>query len=105
MKKWDNNIQKIIFGRIHGRLSFLGEMWERRCERIYRAPQEPTSSLLRSGANIGKKELHEQEGVMGVQWEVIGGQWKVSGRSWEVNEGFWEVSGRSRGGHWRSLGG
>ena len=42
---------------------------------------------------------------MGVQWEVIGGQRKVSGRSWEVNEGFWEVSGRSRGGHWRSLGG
>ena len=42
---------------------------------------------------------------MGVQWEVIGGQQKVSGRSWEVNEGFWEVSGRSRGGHWRSLGG
>jgi len=25
------------------------------------APQEPTSSLLRSGANIGKKELHGEE--------------------------------------------
>jgi len=25
------------------------------------APQEPTSSLLRSGANIGKKELQEEE--------------------------------------------
>ena len=40
---------------------------------------------------------------MEVQWEAIGGQWNFSGRSWEVNEGFWEVSGRSRGGHWRSL--
>ena len=29
--------------------------------RIYRAPQEPTSSLLSSGANIGKKELQEEE--------------------------------------------
>ena len=36
-------------------------MWEGRCQRIYRAPQEPTSSLLRSGANIGKKELQEEE--------------------------------------------
>ena len=42
---------------------------------------------------------------MGVQWEVVGGQRNVSGRSWEVKEGFWELSGRSRGGHWRSLGG
>ena len=58
----------------------------------------------------GKKKKKRPENekswkVMGVQWEVIGGQRKVSGRSWEVNEGFWEVSGRSRGGHWRSLGG
>ena len=38
---------------------------------IYLAPQEPTSSLLRSGANIGKKELQgeeeEEEDVQGGQ--------------------------------------
>ena len=37
----------------------------------YLAPQEPTSSLLRSGANIGKKELQgeeeEEEDVQGGQ--------------------------------------
>ena len=29
--------------------------------RIYLAPQEPTSSLVRRGANIGKKELQGEE--------------------------------------------
>ena len=48
-------------------------MWERRCQRFYRAPQEPTSSLLRSGANIGKKELQEEEEEEEGE-EVQGGQ-------------------------------
>ena len=48
-------------------------MWEGRCQRIYRAPQEPTSSLLRSGANIGKKELQEEEEEEEGE-EVQGGQ-------------------------------
>ena len=39
---------------------------------IYLAPQEPTSSLLRSGANIGKKELQGDEDVD--EDEVQGGQ-------------------------------
>jgi hypothetical protein len=39
---------------------------------VSRAPQEPTSSLLRSGANIGKKELQEEEEEEGD--EVQGGQ-------------------------------
>ena len=49
-------------------------MWEGRCQRIYRAPQEPTSSLLRSGANIGKKELQEEEEEEEEGEEVQGGQ-------------------------------
>ena len=43
-----------------------------RFQRIYRAPQEPTSSLLRSGANIGKKELQGEDEEEGVE-EVQGG--------------------------------
>ena len=65
------------------------------------------SEIFRKKKKKKKKRPENEKSwkVMGVQWEVIGGQRKVSGRSWEVNEGFWEVSGRSRGGHWRSLGG
>ena len=39
-------------------------------QEMYLAPQEPTSSLLRSGANIGKKELQGEED----EEEVQGGQ-------------------------------
>merc|ERR1711947_48773 len=65
------------------------------------------SEIFRKKKEKEKKRPENEKSwkVMGVQWEVVGGQRKVSGRSWEVNEGFWEVSGRSRGGHWRSLGG
>ena len=42
------------------------------CQRIYRAPQEPTSSLLRRGANIGKKELQGEDEEEEVE-EVQGG--------------------------------
>ena len=39
--------------------------------RVYLAPQEPTSSLVRRGANIGKKELQGEEDE---DEEVQGGQ-------------------------------
>ena len=78
---------------------------------VFRCSLPKAMSISRSEI-LRKKEEEKKDqkmkkswNVMGVQWEVIGGQRKVSGRSWEVNEGFWEVSGRSRGGHWRSLGG
>ena len=60
-------------------------------------------SISRSENFEGKKRKKKPENEK--SWNVMGVQWEVSGRSWEVNEGFWEVSGRSRGGHWRSLGG
>ena len=63
------------------------------------------SEIFRKRRRKKDQKMKKSWKVMGVQWEVIGGQREVSGRSWEVNEGFWEVSGRSRGGHWRSLGG
>ena len=81
----------------------IGDHLEVRCS-LPKAKSISRSEIFRKKKEK-RPENEKSWKVMGVQWEVIGGQRKVNGRSWAVNEGFWEVSGRSRGGHWRSLGG
>ena len=45
VNKYEKNVERIM----------MREM------KIHLAPQEPTSSFLRSGANIGKRELQDEE--------------------------------------------